>query len=343
MSFTPPGAIHKRQANSSSSDQSATGAALVQADEVMSDGAPPAPPPPPPSRAASARGKKSSAKAVTGPCVPEAIDAKDDRLLALAPEVRLMLCIRELQARLMVGGKKSKATVNVLAADEPATIATIAPPTLDTLKNEVFKVVEAAKLRKDNIDSIVAHHLELDRFFMDVLRLDPDLYRRVGELIVVTAAVVESVVQRLKYLFDVPRPTELEPKLTTAVLVPRHSSYPGGHAAQSHAVARVLASLCSPRVPNRLDKLADFIGDNRVVAGLHYPLDTSAGAALGKLLGDLIVALIADEDLTVTTLNIGAGAVTSGRSLVVTAHAPLLRRLAQAARDELADKTPLLP
>ncbi len=43
----------------------------------------------------------------------------------------------------------------------------------------------------------------------------------------------------------------------------------------------------------QLNRLATRIATNRVVAGLHYPLDTAAGWALGTSLGDYVVACAA--------------------------------------------------
>ncbi len=333
MSHTPPTKRRQMQA-----DASATGAALVAADEAMSDDERNTRQ----AKKANANRSRSDKGAVAGACLPQRPGKKHDALLELSPEARFTLCLEELLSRLVVQGKRgsSPAAVALRAGETLEPIAVLGTPTEDALREELGQVVAAAAQRKENIDSIVAHHLDLDAFFLDVLRLDEDLYRRSHELIALTTAFVDSVVQRLKYIFDVPRPSELDPRLTTAVLLPRHSSYPGGHAAQSHAVARVLAALGSARVPRNLDKLADFIGYNRVVAGLHYPLDTLAGAALGQLLGDVLVALIADEDRTITTVTIDAGDARQDRTLTVADRAPLFRRLAQAARDELDAKMP---
>jgi hypothetical protein len=330
MSHTPP---TKRQRNQA--DASATGAALVAADEVMKDD-------PPDNRQAKKASAKADKRAPAGTCLPPRPGKKHDALLELSPEARHALCIEELLSRLVVQGKRGSgaAAVALRTGEMLEPLAVLQPPTEDALRQELAQVIAAATLRKENIDSIVAHHLDLDAFFLDVLRLDEDLYRRSHELIALTTAFVDSVVQRLKYIFDVPRPSELEPRLTTAVLLPRHSSWPGGHAAQSHAVAKVLAALGSARVPRNLDKLADFIGDNRVIAGLHYPLDTRSGAALGQLLGDLLVALISDEDRALTTVIIDGGNTRQDRTLTVVDRAPLFRRLAQAARDELDAKRP---
>ena len=41
---------------------------------------------------------------------------------------------------------------------------------------------------------------------------------------------------------------------------------------------------------DQLTKLAARIGENRVVAGLHYPEDIAAGSALGTRLADHFIA-----------------------------------------------------
>jgi membrane-associated phospholipid phosphatase len=70
--------------------------------------------------------------------------------------------------------------------------------------------------------------------------------------------------------------------------VPNFPSYPSNHATFSTAKSEVIAYL----FPGR----ADFIraigkeaGDSRIWAGIHYPMDNSSGAQLGKSVAQVFI------------------------------------------------------
>ena len=86
---------------------------------------------------------------------------------------------------------------------------------------------------------------------------------------------------------------------------PAHGSFPSAHAAEAFAVATVLSGLLdalasrsaerqpyplTKRLVALLYKQAERIAVNRTVAGVHYPIDTWAGAALGEAVGQIILA-----------------------------------------------------
>ena len=82
------------------------------------------------------------------------------------------------------------------------------------------------------------------------------------------------------------------PRIQPAIEVPGFSSFPSGHATQASLVSALLAELVLPTLPpewqpgvqNMLAALALRVGQNREVAGLHYPCDSAAGHALGTAL-----------------------------------------------------------
>jgi membrane-associated phospholipid phosphatase len=69
---------------------------------------------------------------------------------------------------------------------------------------------------------------------------------------------------------------------------PPHPSYPGGHAAQTHTLALLLAQL-RPSASVDLLKRAAEISENRVIAGWHYPSDNAAGVLLAQQFVDLLL------------------------------------------------------
>ena len=67
-------------------------------------------------------------------------------------------------------------------------------------------------------------------------------------------------------------------------------SYPSEHAVIAGAASRVLAYLYPERPAERLDAMAQRLAGERLIAGLNYPSDTRAGLALGRAVGDAVIA-----------------------------------------------------
>jgi hypothetical protein len=81
------------------------------------------------------------------------------------------------------------------------------------------------------------------------------------------------------------------------ILTPEHGSLPSGHSTESFAMAIVLMHLIrastSPVYKQdicglQLLRQAARIAVNRQVAGVHFPVDSAAGALLGLTLGEYI-------------------------------------------------------
>jgi acid phosphatase (class A) len=82
-------------------------------------------------------------------------------------------------------------------------------------------------------------------------------------------------------------------------------SFPAGHALEATLIALALKDAWASVLPGQqprsdmLDYLAFRIGENRVIAGLHFPLDIAAGNAVAvacypkMLLGAQFTALVA--------------------------------------------------
>jgi acid phosphatase (class A) len=86
------------------------------------------------------------------------------------------------------------------------------------------------------------------------------------------------------------RPQQVFPGLVPLIPPPGHPSFPSGHALESHMIALALARV----VPNEgglhtaLLAMADRIGKNREIAGVHFASDTLAGKIIAhKLFGYL--------------------------------------------------------
>jgi len=94
---------------------------------------------------------------------------------------------------------------------------------------------------------------------------------------------VSLVVLDLKSRFNRVRPSVVLSSIDPILDVPWHSSYPSGHSAQATVVSELMANIF-PNKRQSFDRLAKRIGENREIAGLHYPSDTLAGRNLGLYL-----------------------------------------------------------
>jgi hypothetical protein len=118
---------------------------------------------------------------------------------------------------------------------------------------------------------------------------------RVGEVVMIAAkkySADASIPKPSGTVWNSARPSQICPTLYPPLPVPGHSTYPAGH-----AIIGQLTSIClkdlfpdppsPPAPPNALqgvrqalDKLADRVSENRVIAGLHFPQDIAEGEAV---------------------------------------------------------------
>jgi membrane-associated phospholipid phosphatase len=91
-----------------------------------------------------------------------------------------------------------------------------------------------------------------------------------------------------KYFYNRRRPSEADHNLPTALPVPNSPSYPSEHAAAAQAAAAVLAYFL-PAEAGSFQALAEQEGWSRVLAGLQYPSDYTAGLALGRRVAEQVI------------------------------------------------------
>jgi len=108
-----------------------------------------------------------------------------------------------------------------------------------------------------------------------------------------------------KLAFKRARPSQLNPKLYPAILVPAHYSFPSGHSTQSHAVEEALNAVFEGTnvvsLKYHLNQTTRDVSENREWAGVHYASDTLFGEDLGKEIwklglskSEVFVKLLAD-------------------------------------------------
>ena len=91
---------------------------------------------------------------------------------------------------------------------------------------------------------------------------------------------------------------------------PDHSSFPSGHAAEAFALATVMHRLMTGdaateglQVWAMPFRLAHRIAVNRTVAGLHFPVDSAAGAIVGCAIGDAVCDVLDGAALKVRSFD----------------------------------------
>jgi membrane-associated phospholipid phosphatase len=84
-----------------------------------------------------------------------------------------------------------------------------------------------------------------------------------------------------KFAYWYIRPPQLDPGITPLFPVPNFPSYPSNHSTFSAARSETLAYLF-PLHADEIRAIGKEAGDSRIWAGIHYPMDNTAGVALGK-------------------------------------------------------------
>ena len=92
----------------------------------------------------------------------------------------------------------------------------------------------------------------------------------------------------VKGAYDLPRPFQVNEAVHPVGDARPVASYPSGHAIRAVVYARLMAEVFPDHEQALLD-LAYRVGYGRVVAGVHYPIDVTAGQTLGNAYADVIV------------------------------------------------------
>lgn len=93
-----------------------------------------------------------------------------------------------------------------------------------------------------------------------------------------------------KYVYWVPRPTQMDPDIRLAIAVPNHPSYPSNHACISGAMGAVLDA-AFPDEGGRYSKMAREAGESRLYGGIHYRIDLDQGFVIARKVSERSIAL----------------------------------------------------
>jgi hypothetical protein len=105
------------------------------------------------------------------------------------------------------------------------------------------------------------------------------------------AAVFDALIGcwEAKYHYWILRPSHADATISMAFPLPNFPSYPSGHSCASSAAARVLTSFFPAR-SNQLATWVDEAGLSRILAGIHYRFDITAGEELGIKVAEWAIA-----------------------------------------------------
>ncbi len=91
------------------------------------------------------------------------------------------------------------------------------------------------------------------------------------------------VVDPARKIWNRPRPPLQDKAIKPAIDLEDSGSYPSGHAARGFLMALILASL-DPDRKSEVIARGKLIGDDRVMAGVHFPSDITAGETLAGVI-----------------------------------------------------------
>jgi hypothetical protein len=181
-------------------------------------------------------------------------------------------------------------------------IAEISRPQPATFEKQLPLVLSWAELRDERAVEILSQIDPQYAFWSSIVFLSPERTRRTMELINMVLQLCVYVEMRFKQAMGCFRPIEFNAQVQPMITTPGHGTFPMGHASQAYAVAYVLKQLLNldpyPLVKDQLDRQAARIATNRIIAGMHFPVDAMAGLMLGIALGEYFVGRCLGGGLT---------------------------------------------
>lgn len=213
---------------------------------------------------------------------------------------RAQLCVAELmQGVRFDDAGKAVAPGSLLHLNDTAEL-TLDRPSQAVFIEQTKRVESWASLRSERAVEIIAQIPPQQAFWSSIVHLNADATHYTNELLDVAVALASNVVQQVKYRVVCPRPSEYSARIQPMIAVPGHFAWPSGHATQAFMIAELLSLLILdptsntlkfqwPEVRLQLLRQAERIATNRVVAGLHFPVDSTAGFVLGTKLAHMVV------------------------------------------------------
>ena len=146
------------------------------------------------------------------------------------------------------------------------------------------------------------------KIFEERLDANPPAAARVYALESITVFDVYVACWDAKFTYWAPRPTMVDPTVTTLFPNPPHPSYPSAHSCVTSAAMAMLGHLF-PRDAAALTRIADEAAESRIGAGIHFRSDLVAGLDIGRAVAALVVQRAQSDHLPLPDTGVGAAPV----------------------------------
>ena len=224
------------------------------------------------------------------------LDPRTEPLWRWAPKYRMAAVTAELSSRIVV----IERAVYLLGPRSPGHKLLELPDDFASLPGydeteQLDAVLRAAVEREDRLPEILTQAADIWPFFESVTGVSPAMAAEFAELLRAAHDWLENVLMLLKHNTAAWRPVQRSSLVMPVIPTPGHGSLPSGHATVAAFNAELLRLLMYAQGPqsrlDMLDRLARRIAFNRVVAGVHFPVDSQAGYALGRQLARAVATL----------------------------------------------------
>ena len=178
-------------------------------------------------------------------------------------------------------------------------LVSITSPGRAVFEKQLSKVLVWAELREERAAEILTQIDNQDCIWGSIIPIQSDRLRRTKELIDAAVQMAVFVEMRFKHELACWRPADYSVQVQPMITTPGHGALPSGHCTQSYVTYEVLKALFNTMrngdayqaINRQFHRMAQRISTNRVVAGVHFPVDNVAGRILGKVLGEYFVYL----------------------------------------------------
>jgi membrane-associated phospholipid phosphatase len=149
-----------------------------------------------------------------------------------------------------------------------------------TTRRELEELVALVEYRPAVMAEAMAQREGFLTFWRGILTFTRTSHPVTLDLAFIAFQVGHFQVQYQKQKFNRARPSHLCPALMPPIDPPGHAAFPSGHATESALITACLKEVMPAEAAGALDNLAERVGRNREVLGLHYPSDSAAGRVL---------------------------------------------------------------